>query len=189
MQFLGNVLKGTTPAPAQLARAHREAAAARGASRSCSGEIDTVERGPAGLRVHVSSRYGEDPGWLDVTGVVAGTGFNKSVLTLPLLRRLIEHYDLPVQEGRLKLRTNCGVPGLDREDSRLCMMGLTANNVIPHGDTIAGLKYIGRRFVADVARAENLRGRSFMGRLGMQISLARETAKALRHVRSTKQLA
>ena len=139
--------------------------------------------------MHVSSRYGEDPGWLDVTGVVAGTGFNKSVLTLPLLRRLIEHYDLPVQEGRLKLRTNCGVPGLDREDSRLCMMGLTANNVIPHGDTIAGLKYIGRRFVADVARAENLRGRSFMGRLGMQISLSRETAKELRDVRSTKQLA
>jgi hypothetical protein len=68
-------------------------------------------------------------------------------------------------------------------------MGLTANNVIPHGDTIAGLKYIGRRFVADVARAENLRKRSFMGRLGMQISLARETATALRQVRSTKQLA
>jgi hypothetical protein len=69
------------------------------------------------------------------------------------------------------------------------MMGLTANNVIPHGDTIAGLKYIGRRFVADVARAENLRRRPFLGRLGMQVSLARETAKELRQVRSTKQLA
>ena len=68
-------------------------------------------------------------------------------------------------------------------------MGLTANNVIPHGDTIAGLKYIGRRFVADVARAEKLRERPFAGRLGMQISLARETAKALRQVRSTEQLA
>jgi hypothetical protein len=68
-------------------------------------------------------------------------------------------------------------------------MGLTANNVIPHGDTIAGLKYIGRRFVADVARAENLKRRPFFGRLGMQISLSRETAKELRDVRSTKQLA
>ena len=57
------------------------------------------------------------------------------------------------------------------------------------GDTIAGLKYIGRRFVADVARAENLHKRPFMGRLGMQISLARETATALRRVRSTQQLA
>ena len=36
------------------------------------------------------------------------------------------------------------------------MMGLTANSVIPHGDTIAGLTYIGRRFVADCARAEDL---------------------------------
>jgi hypothetical protein len=188
VQFLGNVLKGTTPRRRswleRIEKGRRE-----GRFEELLGEIDTVERGPAGLRVHVSSRFAEDPGWLDVTGVVAGTGFNKSVLTLPLLRRLIEHYDLPVQEGRLKLRTNCGVPGLDREDSRLCMMGLTANNVIPHGDTIAGLKYIGRRFVADVARAENLKRRPFLGRLGMQISLSRETATALRQVRSTEQLA
>ena len=188
VQFLGNVLKGTTPRRRSwLERIER--GRSEGRFEELLGEIDIVERGPAGLRVHISSRHGEDPGWLDVTGVVAGTGFNKSALTLPLLRRLIEHYDLPVQEGRLRLRTNCGVPGLDREDSRLCLMGLTANNVIPHGDTIAGLKYIGRRFVADVARAENLRRRPFLGRLGMQISLARETAKALRQVRSTQQLA
>ena len=56
----------------------------------------------------------------------------------------------------MQLQTNCGVPGLDLPESRLCCMGLIANNVIPHGDTIAGLKYIGRRFVADCARAEQL---------------------------------
>jgi hypothetical protein len=188
VQFLGNVLKGTTPRRRSWLE-KIERGRAEGRFEELLGEIDQVERGPAGLRVHISSRYGEDPGWLDVTGVVAGTGFNKSVLTLPLLRRLIEHYGIPVEQGRIRLRTNCGVPGLDRDDSRLCLMGLTANNVIPHGDTIAGLKYIGRRFVADVARAEKLRGRPFLGRLGMQISLARETAKALRHVRSTEQLA
>ena len=45
------------------------------------------------------------------------------------------------------------------------MMGIHANTVIPHGDTIAGLKYIGRRFVADCfagreaeARAASRRG-------------------------------
>jgi hypothetical protein len=68
------------------------------------------------------------------------------------------------------------------------MMGLTANNVIPHGDTIAGLKYIGRRFVADCARAENLHQRSIPAKLGMQISLAREAASEMRRVR-TQQLA
>jgi hypothetical protein len=188
VQFLGNVLKGTTPRRRswleRLERGRRE-----GRFEEITGEIDQVERGPAGLRVHVMSRHGEDPGWLDVTGVVAGTGFNKSVLTLPLLRRLIEHYEIPVEEGRIRLKTNCGVPGLDRPESRLCMMGLTANNVIPHGDTIAGLKYIGRRFVADVARAERLRMRPFPSRLGMQLSLAHHSAKAIRQVRHTEQLA
>ena len=132
---------------------------------------------------------GPDPGWLDVTGVVAGTGFNRSVLTVPLLRRLIEHYRLPVADGRIPLRSNCGIPGLDREDSRLCMMGLTANNVIPHGDTIAGLKYVGRRFVSDCARAERLRPRSFPDRLRLQLTLSSRTARVLRRVRRTEQLA
>ena len=78
----------------------------------------------------------------------------KSALALPLLRRLVEFYEIPVVDGRIRLKSNCGVPGLDQPDSRLCMMGLTANSVIPHGDTIAGLKYIGRRFVGDVYEAE-----------------------------------
>jgi hypothetical protein len=121
--------------------------------------------------------------------VTAGTGFNKSVLTIPLLRRLVQHYGVPVQDGRMKLQTNCGVPGLDLPDSRLCCMGLIANNVIPHGDTIAGLKYIGRRFVSDCARAEHLRHRSFAGRLALQASMGRDVARALRNVASTKQLA
>jgi hypothetical protein len=135
------------------------------------------------------SKHGPDPGWLDVTGVIAGTGFSKNVLTVPLLRRLIEHYDLPVDQGRIKLRTNCGVPKLDLDESRLCTMGIFANTIIPHGDTIAGLKYIGRRFVADCARAERLRGRGFLSRMSMQLSLASASAKAIRGARSVEQLA
>jgi hypothetical protein len=69
------------------------------------------------------------------------------------------------------------------------MMGLTANNVIPHGDTIAGLKYIGRRFVTDCARAERLRQRSFAGRVRLQLALGSDTADALRRIRRTEQLA
>ena len=94
-----------------------------------------------------------------------------------------------VENGRIPLLTNCGVPKLDRPDSRLCAMGLIANNVIPHGDTIAGLKYIGRRFVADCARAEKLKQRPFPSRLQMQISLGKESAQAMRNVRRTEQLA
>jgi hypothetical protein len=139
--------------------------------------------------VHVVATEGEDPGWLDVTGVVAGTGFNKSVLTLPLLRRLVEFYNVPVVGGKMQLQTNCGVPGLDRPESRLCCMGLIANNVIPHGDTIAGLKFIARRFVADCARAEKLHKRPFLSRMALQFSMGRDVARALRTVTPTQQLA
>jgi hypothetical protein len=87
------------------------------------------------------------------------------------------------------LKTNCGVPPLDREDSRLCMMGLNAATVVPNGDTIAGLKYIARRFVGDVARAEDIRYRSFPSRMAMQLGLARKTVKAVRKINKTEQLA
>jgi hypothetical protein len=186
--FLGDVLRGTKPKRRQWV-ATIERGRAEGRFDALIGEIDQVEPGPAGLRVHVSSRHGEDPGWLDVTGVVAGTGFNKSVFTIPLLRRLIEYYQVPVVDGRIKLQTNCGVPGLDQPESRLCCMGLIANNVIPHGDTIAGLKYIGRRFVADCSRAEHLHQRNFFSRLALQVSMGRDVSRALRKVATTEQLA
>jgi hypothetical protein len=188
VQFLGEVLRGTRPERREwLARI--ESGQKDGRFDALVGEISEVEPGPAGLRVNVTSRMGEDPGWLDVTGVTAGTGFNKSAFTIPLLRRLIEHYQVPVADGRMKLQSNCGVPGLDRPESRLCCMGLIANNVIPHGDTIAGLTYIGRRFVADCARAEKLRKRPFLGRMALQTSMGRDVARALRNVSPTQQLA
>jgi hypothetical protein len=188
IEFLGQVLRGTRPERQQwLSRI--KAGQQEGRFDAIVGEIDKVEPGRAGLRVYVKSRSGEDPGWLDVTGVTAGTGFNKSVLTLPLIRRLVEFYKVPVVEGRLRLQTNCGVPGLDLPESRLCCMGLIANNVIPHGDTIAGLKFISRRFVSDCARAEKLKKRSFPSRLTLQYSMGRDVAQALRTVSPTQQLA
>ena len=186
--LLGVVLRGTHPRRAgwleRIERGQRE-----GRFDQAIGEIDAVERGPAGLRAHVSSQSGPGLGWLDLTGVVCPTGFSKSALTLPLLRRLVEHYGIPVEDGRIKLRSNCGLPGLDRPESRLCMMGINANNVIPHGDTIAGLKYIARRFVSDVARAERLRRRRLPSRLAMQLRLASRSSSAIRRTRASEQLA
>jgi hypothetical protein len=185
--FLGRILRGTAPQRRSW-REKVERAITDGRFEQVIGEIDVVEPGPAGLRLRITSRHGPDPGWLDVTGVVAGTGFVKSVLALPLVRRLVEHYKLAVEDGRVVLRTNCGVPALDLEESRLAMMGLLANAVVPHGDTIAGLKYIARRFVADCARAEQLRPSGLPTRLAMQLSLAGQTARALRRIRPAEQL-
>jgi hypothetical protein len=188
LEFLGQILKGTAPHRRGWEQRVREGRQ-EGRFEQLMGEIDEVRQGPAGLRIHVSSRHGPDVGWLDVTGVVAGTGFQKSGLTLPLLRRLVQFYGLPVQEGRLLLRSNCGVPGLDLPESRLGMMGIHANPVIPNGDTIAGLKYVARRFVADCARAERIRYRPFASRLRLQLSLASSSARAMREVRHAGQLA
>ena len=89
--FLGEVLRGTRPdrkAWLQTIEDGRK----EGRFDALVGEITQVEAGRAGLRTTSRAATDEDPGWLDVTGVTAGTGFNKSVLTIPLLRRLIEHY-------------------------------------------------------------------------------------------------
>jgi hypothetical protein len=185
---LGRILKGTSPRREGWVD-KIEGAIAEDRFDQLIGEIDEIKDGPAGLAVHVSSRHGPSPGWLDVTGVVCGTGFVRSALAIPLIRRLAEQYRVPVDEGRLVLRSNCGVPGLDREDSRLAAMGLLANAVIPHGDTIAGLKYIARRFVADCARAERLRPRPLGGRLRLQLSLANATARQIRRTRRSEQIA
>jgi hypothetical protein len=188
MEFLGRILKGTAPHrrgwDSKIATGRKE-----GRFEQIIGEIDEVEPGPLGLRVHIMSKHGEDPGWLDVTGVVTGTGFNKSALSVPLLRRLVEFYKVPIDSGRMKLQSNCGLPGLDRPDSRCAAMGIHANAVITHGDTIAGLKYIGRRFVADCFEAEKPKARRFPSRLLMQLKLSRETARLLRQVRKEEQLA
>ena len=152
------------------------------------GEVDRIERGPVGLRVNLTSREGE-VSTLDVSGVVAATGFQKSPLTIPLLRRLVDDYRIPLHNGRVQLQTNCGMPGLDRPESRLCVMGIHANDVIPHGDTIAGLKYIARRFVADCARAERLKPRSFPSRLRLQLRLSGAAASEMKRLRPTEQLA
>jgi hypothetical protein len=188
IKFLGAILKGTTPRRRSWEERIRTGTE-EGRFEQMIGEIAEVAPGPAGLRIRITSRHGSDPGWLDVTGVVAGTGFNKSSLTTPVLRRLVDTYGVPVDNGRVVLERNCGVPGLDREDSRLCVMGIHANSVIPHGDTIAGLKYIARRFVADCARADLVRPRRFRSRLRMQLALGAAASRAIGRVRDEEQLA
>ena len=186
VEFLGNALRGTSPQRrgwAEKVRRGRE----QGQFEEAIGEITEIEPGPSGVRASLQL-HGGYSSELDLTGIVCGTGFVKSALSLPLLRRLAQTYGIPVERERIKLKTNCGVPPLDRDDSRLCMMGLNASTVVPNGDTIAGLKYIARRYVGDVARAENLRYRSFPSRLAMQLRLARLTARELRRVRKSEQI-
>jgi len=188
LDFLEVVLRGTTPERhtwvSELKRAEKE-----GRFQEVIGELDEIEPGPAGLRAHLRHHDGSDGGWIDAAGIVCGTGFVKSHLAIPLLRRLIQTYSIPVTRQRIRIKTNCGVPPLDRPDSRLCLNGLLANTVVPNGDTIAGTKYVARRFVGDVVRAEHLRQRPLWSRLAIQLGLAQKTVHAIRHVHHSKQLA
>ena len=188
VDFLAEALRGTSPKRRVWGERIRDARE-RGLFEEAIGEVTTIEPGPAGLELTLKPYGTGDRLTFDATGVVCATGFVKSTFSLPLLRRLAQTYNVPVERERIVLKTNCGVPPLDRDDSRLAMMGITANTVVPNGDTIAGLKYIARRFVGDVARAENLRARSFPSRLRLQVGLARATVGALRHLQETEQLA
>jgi hypothetical protein len=186
VDVLEAILRGTSPVRRTWDKLLKEGLADQ-RYQELIGEIDAVQRRNGSVRLHVARAGGNDSGWLEVDGVVCATGFTRSVLTYPLLRRLVHEYDLPVEHGRLKLLGNCGVPALDRDDSRLCAMGLIANTVIPHADTIAGLKYIARRFVTDCARAERPRRRGLASRVRLQLSLAHKTSQALRRLEPVKQ--
>jgi len=188
VDFLGKALRGTSPARRGWAQKISRARAA-GAFEEVFGNVSEIKPSPSGLAIKIKLLNDQELGPLDVTGITCGTGFVKSAFSLPLLRRLAQTYDVPVERERIRLKTNCGVPPLDRDDSRLCMMGLSANTVVPNGDTIAGLKYIARRFVGDAARAERLRYRSVPSRLAMQLRLAGATVRALRQIRKSEQLA
>jgi hypothetical protein len=188
VDFIAEVLRGTSPTRRVWGDRIREGRE-KGLFEEVIGDVTSIEPSPAGLELQLKP-YGSDESLtMEATGVVCSTGFVKSAYSLPLLRRLAQTYNVPVERERIVLKTNCGVPPLDREDSRLAMMGITANTVVPNGDTIAGLKYIARRFVGDVARAENLNVRSFPGRLSLQLRLANQTVKAIRQIQKTEQLA
>jgi hypothetical protein len=188
VDFIAEVLKGTSPTRrvwGDRIRSGRE----KGLFEEVIGDVTRIDPSPAGLELQLKPYGSEEILTMEATGVVCATGFVKSAYSLPLLRRLAQTYSVPVERERIVLKTNCGVPPLDREDSRLAMMGITANTVVPNGDTIAGLKYIARRFVGDVARAENLKVRSFPSRMSLQMRLANQTVKAIRQVQKTEQLA
>ena len=188
VEFLGNALRGTSPARrgwAELVEHGRQT----GLFEEVIGAVTDIQPGPAGLKTALRLHDGTDIGQIDVTGIVVGTGFVKSALSLPVIRRLAQDYDVPLERERVKLNLRCGVPPLDREDSRLAMMGLASNTVVPNADTIAGLKYQARRFAGDCMRAEGVRPRPFVQRLRMQTSLAREVVRALESIRKTEQLA
>jgi hypothetical protein len=187
LRLLNKVLRGTTPQRRNwqelIAEGYRT-----GTFREVIGEITSINPGPEGLVVECSLVKGGSTGPLHVTGVSAATGFTKGSAAVPLLKRLIDRYNPPMVGPRIALDTNCGVPPLDRPDSRLCMIGIQANIVVPNGDTIAGLKYVARRFANDVRVAERRQRRGFVERNALHFRCARAAIRDIRAIPDTPQL-
>ena len=81
-----------------------------------------------------------------------------------------------------------GRPGGGLPSSRLGVIGIHANITIPNGDTIAGLKYVARRFSADVLRAERRVKRGFFERNAMHFRCVRRSVRDIRALPDTPQL-
>ena len=188
IEYLAKILKGTTPT-----RRSWEAKIARGRAEDrfeqIIGEIDQIEPGPAGLRIHIVARSGDDPGWLDVTGLVRRYRLQQVGADDTVAAAFGIPLQPPDRQWPHQAAHQLRGPALDLAESRLCMIGIHANTVIPHGDTIAGLKYIARRFVADCARAERLRERRFFAQAAGADSAVPRRRHAVHTTRQTEQLA
>lgn len=187
LRVLGTVLKGTTPQRRKwqsiLAEGYET-----GRFREVIGEITSIQPGPEGLVVDVALHEGGRTGPLHITGVSAATGFEKGSASVPILKKLIDRYHPPMEGPRIALSGNCGIPGVDLPNSRLGVIGIHANITIPNGDTIAGLKYVARRFSADVLRAERRAKRGFFERNAMHFRCVKRSVRDIRALPDTPQL-
>ncbi len=164
--ILGRVLRGATASGdawrTAVIRGHHD-----GRFREVVGEVTSVAPGPSGLVADCALAAGGDTGPLHVTGVTVATGFDADPRAVPLLARLVLRHAPPMTGGRLALPGNCGLVPVDQPASRLCVAGFHAALAVPHADTLAGLKYVARRFADDVVRARGGRGRGVGSRARM----------------------
>jgi hypothetical protein len=188
LDILNKVLKGTTPERRQWQHLMAEGYQ-KGTFREIVGEVRTIQPGPEGLLVDIALRDGGTTGPLHITGIACATGFAKGARAVPIFARLIDRYNVPMVGNRMALLNNCGIPPLDRPESRMCTIGIHANVVVPNGDTIAGLKYISRRFAADCLRAERKKKRNWFERTGMHFRCVSRSVKDIRSLPETPQLA
>lgn len=188
LRLLTKVLRGTTPQRRQWQDLISDGYA-NGTFHEVIGEIIRCEPGPEGLVVDCSLVKGGTTGPMHITGISCATGFAKDQASVPILKRLIDRYNPPMVGPRIALNPQCGVPPLDRPDSRLAMIGIQANIVVPNGDTIAGLKYIARRFANDCRVAEGRRKRGFFERNRLHFACTRAAIRDIRALPETPQLA
>ena len=84
--------------------------------------------------------------------VICATGFRRGFAHDPLLARLVEEHGLETLGSRLVLADDATVPGLTGVTRTLGVAGVHAQWAYPAADTLVGMKYAARRFLARVRR-------------------------------------
>ncbi len=82
---------------------------------------------------------------LEVDKLICATGVQVDALGHPLIKQLVTTYQLPVQEGILRLANDFTLAPLSQADSLCAVVGSLARWALPVADTFAGIKYIARR--------------------------------------------
>jgi hypothetical protein len=80
--------------------------------------------------------------------LICATGFQSSALTIPVVRQLVEMYNVPTAAGMLLLKDDCTLPPLSKPESMCIVVGALARWALPVADSFAGIKYVVRRLAA-----------------------------------------
>jgi len=84
--------------------------------------------------------------------VICATGFRRGFQHDLLLRRLANEYELQTVERWLVLAPDATVPVLTDANRTLALAGVPAQWAYPAADTLAGMKYVARRFLRRIQR-------------------------------------
>ena len=91
----------------------------------------------------------------DVNGadqVICATGFRRGYRHDPLLARLVDEHELEAEARWIVLAPDSTVPGLTDRTRTLALAGVPGQWAYPAADTLVGMKYAARRFLARVQR-------------------------------------
>ena len=103
---------------------------------------EPIERATAEGRFRVASD------WRETEQVICATGFKRGYREDQLLRRLVDDHGLDTVERWVVLEPDAGVGRLCDASRTLAIAGVAAQWAYPAADTLAGMKYVARRFLA-----------------------------------------
>lgn len=91
-------------------------------------------------------RVAEVPG--DADQVICATGFRRGFRESPLLSGLVDEHGLETTNGWIALEHDGAVGALSGKPRTLALAGVAAQWAYPAADTLVGMKYVARRFLA-----------------------------------------